>query len=97
MITSKISLYPPFRREEGYSPLYRREKFPLIEKEGLVEIFATICLFDYWLLSNPTHFQLTLYPHPKDRGRSCKKLKTRIRIFRTTASTKSSHRGHANR
>jgi hypothetical protein len=32
--------------------LYKREEFPLFEKEGLGEIFTTICLFNYGLLSN---------------------------------------------
>jgi hypothetical protein len=31
--------------------LYKREEFPLFEKEGLGEIFTTICLFNYGLLS----------------------------------------------
>jgi len=32
--------------------LYKREEFPLFGKEGLGEIFTTICLFNYGLLSN---------------------------------------------
>jgi hypothetical protein len=28
--------------------LYKREEFPLFEKEGLGEIFTTICLFQLW-------------------------------------------------
>ena len=31
--------------------LYKREEFPLFGKEGLGEIFTTICLFNYGLLS----------------------------------------------
>jgi len=34
--------------------LYKREGFPLFGKEGLGEIFVTICLFNYGLLSNLT-------------------------------------------
>jgi hypothetical protein len=44
------SLYPP-----GQRPLWvgdKREEFPLFGKEGLGEIFTTICLFNYGLLSN---------------------------------------------
>ena len=32
--------------------LYKREEFPLFGKEGLGEIFTTICLFNYGLLSS---------------------------------------------
>jgi hypothetical protein len=32
--------------------LYKGEEFPLFEKEGLGEIYTTICLFNYGLLSN---------------------------------------------
>jgi hypothetical protein len=35
------------------SSLYKREEFPLFGKEGFGEIFATICLFNYGLLSTP--------------------------------------------
>jgi hypothetical protein len=42
--TSKTkSLLPSF---------YKREEFPLFGKEGEGEIFTTICLFNYGLLSN---------------------------------------------
>jgi hypothetical protein len=43
------SLYPL-----GQRPLWvgdKREEFPLSGKEGLGEIFTTICLFNYGLLS----------------------------------------------
>jgi len=36
--------------------LYKREEFPLFGKEGLGEIFTTICLFNYGLLSNLSDF-----------------------------------------
>jgi len=32
--------------------LYKREEFPLFEKEGLGEIFTTICFFNYGFLCN---------------------------------------------
>jgi hypothetical protein len=44
------SLYPP-----GQRPLWvgdKREEFPLFGKEGSGEIFRTICLLNYELLSN---------------------------------------------
>jgi len=33
--------------------LYKREEFPLFGKEGSGEIFTTICLFNYGLISKP--------------------------------------------
>ena len=33
------------------SSLYKREEFPLFDKEGIEEIFAAMCLFNYGFLS----------------------------------------------
>ena len=33
------------------SSLYKREEFPLFGKEGIGEIFAAMCLFNYGFLS----------------------------------------------
>jgi hypothetical protein len=43
--------------------LYKREEFPLFGKEGLGEIFATICLLNYGLLSTP-HAAHDTHPTP---------------------------------
>ena len=38
--------------QAGGGRLYIREELPLFRKEGLGEIFTTICLFNYGHLSN---------------------------------------------
>ena len=48
--------------EDQISPvLYKREEFPLFGKEGLGEIFATICLFNHGLFSKKAKTSLIFF------------------------------------
>jgi hypothetical protein len=50
VINQSIIVWTP-KTKSLLSSFYKREEFPLFGKEGLGEIFATICLFNYRLLS----------------------------------------------
>jgi hypothetical protein len=50
-VTNQSIIVWTLKTKSLLSSLYKREEFPLFGKEGLGEIFTTICLFNYGLLS----------------------------------------------
>jgi hypothetical protein len=52
-----LELYTPTLPCLPAGRLYKKEEFPLFEKEGLGEIFRTISLLNYGLLSKATLYQ----------------------------------------